>query len=224
MQVLLIDDDKDFATGLAHYFAKNNINTVLAQDVAAGEQALSNLEFDAVLLDVMLPGQSGFDFLPTLREISSVPVIMLTALGEEDERVTGFELGADDYITKPFSAKELVARLRAIERRRTLDQAEQSTYELDDLFLLPRQYKVRVGNSEIELTAVECRLLQLLMKSTERPLPRQTLYKHGLFRDESPLDRSLDVHISNLRRKLGPHPTKGSRIKAIRGLGYTLTT
>ncbi|MEM9620104.1 MAG: response regulator transcription factor [Pseudomonadota bacterium] len=222
MRLLLVDDDEEFAAGLARFLARHDINTVLAGDAAAARQALSKAQFDVVVLDVMLPGESGFDFLPSLRAMSNVPVIMLTALSEEDERVTGLDLGADDYVTKPFSAKELVSRLRAAHRRYQLGQSNQE-FVLDDLHLMPRQYRARVGGVDVPLTAAECRILQLLLQARDRAVPRETLYTEALFRDESPLDRSLDVHMSNLRRKLGPHPTKGTRIKAIRGRGYTLT-
>lgn len=222
VKVLLVDDDREFASGLARFLEKHDITAMLAHDAKGAECLLCKSDYDVVLLDVMLPGVSGFDLLPKLRNMSNVPVVMLTALGEEHERITGLDLGADDYITKPFSAKELVARLHAMLRRRHLGK-EQSQFMLDDLLLLPRQFKARVGDTEVDLTAVECRILQLLLNSNDQTLSREALYKQALFRDESPLDRSLDVHMSNLRRKLGPHPTKGSRIKAIRGLGYVLT-
>ena len=222
MNILLVDDDQDFAAGLRGYLEKCEINASVVHDTRAAARALRNDEFDVVLLDIMLPGTSGLEFLPALREMSNVPVIMLTALGEEQERINGLDQGADDYITKPFSARELVSRLRAAHRRRQLDQPRTEITD-DDLILLPRQYKARVGGAEVALTAVECRILQMLLTSRDQILSRQSLYRNALLREESPLDRSLDVHMSNLRRKLGPHPTRGSRIRAVRGLGYTLT-
>ena len=136
MKVLLVDDDEEFATGLSILLEKLNIATVLAHRIASAEKQLRKSDFDVVLLDVMLPEGNGFEFLPTIREISDVPVIMLTALDEEDDLVNGLELGADDYITKPFRAKELVARLRALYRRHYVDK-DHIELILDDLRIVP---------------------------------------------------------------------------------------
>lgn len=222
MKVLLVDDDEEFAIGLSVLLQKLNIDTVLEHRIAGAEKQLRKSDFDVVLLDVMLPEGNGFEFLPTIRRISDVPVIMLTALDEEDDLVNGLELGADDYITKPFSAKELVARLRAVYRRHCVDK-DDIELVLDDLELFRGQLMARVGSTCVELTAVESHILQLLLGARNRYLPRDLLYSRVLQRDMAPGDRSLDVHISNLRRKLGPHPTKGNRIRAIRGIGYALT-
>ena len=162
-------------------------------------------------------------FLPIIREVCDVPVIMLTALDEEDELVNGLDLGADDYITKPFSSKELVARLRAVNRRSSKDKDNIVT-NLDDLELFRNQLMVQVRNTNIELTEVECQIIHQLLNAKDNYLTRDFLYSKVLKRDLEPDDRSLDVHISNLRKKkLGPHPTKGNRIRAVRGLGYMLT-
>ena len=222
MKVLLVDDDEEFATGLSILLEKLNIATVLAHRIASAEKLLRKSDFDVVLLDVMLPEGNGFEFLPTIREISDVPVIMLTALDEEDDLVNGLELGADDYITKPFRAKELVARLRALYRRHYFDK-DHIELILDDLELFRGQSMARVGSSCVELTSVEAHILQLLLSAKDCYMPREILYLRVLQRDMVPGDRSLDVHISNLRKKLGPHPTKGNRIRAIRGIGYALT-
>ena len=221
MKVLHVDDDKEFSTALSIFLEKLNITTVLAHRISSAEKQLRRSDFDVVLLDVMLPGGSGFEFLPTIRKISDVPVIMLTALDEEKELVNGLDLGADDYITKPFSTKELVARMRAAHRRHRVDD-NQTELVLDDLKLFPGQLLAQVGSTHIELTAVETQLLQLLLNASDNYVSRDTLYNRVFQRELIPYDRSLDVHISNLRRKLGPHPSKGNRIKAIRGIGYTL--
>ena len=220
--MLLVDDDSAYAAELVHYLQKRNIQAVVAHDTTTAHCLLNHEEFEVVLLDAMLPTESGFEFLPRIRAISDVPIIMVTALACESDRISGLELGADDYITKPFSANELVARINAMHRRRGIDKNQHTPLHLDDLELYPGQYKVNVDGHGVTLTAVECRILQLLMTSATQPISRQNLHTFALFREESPLDRSLDVHISNLRRKLGPHPSKGSRIKAIRGIGYTL--
>ena len=222
MKVLLIDDDEDFANGLKIFLEKFNIATVIESRITSAEKQLKKFEFDIILLDVMMPGGSGFDFLPTIRKMCDVPVIMLTALDEEDELVNGLDLGADDYITKPFSPKELVARLRAVNRRHSINKADIKTV-LDDLELFCNQSMARVNKVNIALTEVECHILHLLLNSKDHSVSRDLLYSQVLKRDMMPDDRSLDVHISNLRRKLGSHPTKGNRIRAIRGQGYALT-
>jgi len=222
MKVLLVDDDEDFANGLKIFLEKFNIATVIESRITSAEKQLKKFEFDIILLDVMLPGGSGFDFLPTIRKMFDVPVIMLTALDEEDELVNGLDLGADDYITKPFSPKELVARLRAVNRRHSINKTDIKTV-LDDLELFCNQSMARVNKVNIALTEVECHILHLLLNSKDHSVSRDLLYSQVLKRDMMPDDRSLDVHISNLRRKLGSHPTKGNRIRAIRGQGYALT-
>lgn len=222
MKVLLVDDDEDFANGLKIFLEKFNIATVIESRITSAEKQLKKFEFDIILLDVMLPGGSGFDFLPTIRKMCDVPVIMLTALDEEDELVNGLDLGADDYITKPFSPKELVARLRAVNRRHSINKTDIKTV-LDDLELFCNQSMARVNKVNIVLTEVECHILHLLLNSKDHSVSRDLLYSQVLKRDMMPDDRSLDVHISNLRRKLGSHPTKGNRIRAIRGQGYALT-
>ena len=222
MKVLLVDDDEAFANGLKIFLEKFNIATVIESRITSAEKQLKKFEFDIILLDVMLPGGSGFDFLPTIRKMCDVPVIMLTALDEEDELVNGLDLGADDYITKPFSPKELVARLRAVNRRHSINKTDIKTV-LDDLELFCNQSMARVNKVNIALTEVECHILHLLLNSKDHSVSRDLLYSQVLKRDMMPDDRSLDVHISNLRRKLGSHPTKGNRIRAIRGQGYALT-
>ena len=222
MKVLLVDDDEDFANGLKIFLEKFNIASVIESRITSAEKQLKKFEFDIILLDVMMPGGSGFDFLPTIRKMCDVPVIMLTALDEEDELVNGLDLGADDYITKPFSPKELVARLRAVNRRHSINKTDIKTV-LDDLELFCNQSMARVNKVNIALTEVECHILHLLLNSKDHSVSRDLLYSQVLKRDMMPDDRSLDVHISNLRRKLGSHPTKGNRIRAIRGQGYALT-
>ena len=221
MKVLLVDDDEDFLSGLSIFLYKHDIESVLANRTAEAEKLLKKTDFDVILLDVMLPGSNGFEFLPTIRKTSDVPVIMLTALNEEEEMINGLDLGADDYITKPFSPKELVARLRALHRRHNVDKVQIKTTH-EDIELFPNELLVRVGEAQVKLTSVESQLLQLLVTSRNNYVSRDVLYYRVLKREMTPFDRSLDVHMSNLRKKLGPHPSKGARIKAIRGLGYTL--
>jgi two-component system response regulator CpxR len=222
MTVLLIDDDEKLANGLKAFLKKFNIKVMLEHRIATAEKKLRRSSFDIILLDVMLPGGNGFDFLPKIREICDTPVIMLTALDGEEELINGLNLGADDYITKPFSATELVARLRAQNRRHSLIKEGPQTV-LDDLELYRNQSMVRIGKKTINLTDVESQIMLLLLNAEDNYLSRDYLYNHALNRDMTLEDRSLDVHISNIRRKLGPHPNKGNRIIAKRGKGYVLT-
>lgn len=223
MNVLLIDDDTELTDGLGRYLALHRIQSKAAASVTLAEQLLTDHTFDVVLLDVMLPDQSGFEFLPKLKHLINAPVFMLSALGEEDDRVRGLNLGADDYVTKPFSAKELVARLRAAQRRRDGVKERDQPVIHDDLKIFPHQLQVLVAEEEVALTGAECQILILLLNAPERSVSRATLSMRVLGREASPMDRSLDVHISNLRRKLGAHPTKGNRIRPLRGRGYVLS-
>ena len=222
MNVLLVDDDEDFANSLSRLLKKFDINTVNELRTSEAEKQIKKSHFDVILLDVMMPEENGFQFLPTIRKISNVPVIMLTALREEDNLVNGLDLGADDYITKPFKINELVARLRALKRRYSFNENKIKTI-FDDLGLFFYRSTVKVGNVTIKLTESENHILHLLLNAKDYFVTRESLYSKVFNREMLPEDRSLDVHISNLRQKLGAHPTKGNRIRSIRGLGYALT-
>ena len=222
MNILLVDDDEDFANSLSRLLKKFDINTVIELRTSGAEKQIKKSHFDVILLDVMMPEENGFQFLPTIRKISNVPVIMLTALREEDNLVNGLDLGADDYITKPFKINELVARLRALKRRYSFNENKIKTI-LDDLELFFYRSTAKVGNVTIKLTESENHILHLLLNAKDYFVTRESLYSKVLKREMLPEDRSLDVHISNLRQKLGAHPTKGNRIRSIRGLGYALT-
>lgn len=217
-----MDDDTALTSSLGQYLALHQIDTDAVSDTHAAASALRDLDYDTILLDVMLPDQTGFDFLPELRRMTDAPVFMLSAMGEESQRVNGLNLGADDYITKPFSAKELVARLRATQRRRCRDQEQRQSWVHDDISLHPQQHVVVVGGTQVNLTGVETQILQILMEATTSAVSRESLSRMVLGRDASPLDRSLDVHVSNLRRKMGEHPQHGNRIRSVRGRGYVL--
>ena len=222
MNVLLIEEDRIFAFEVAQILEERSIEALTVHDVVTAETLIAKLTFDVILLNVMLIKRNNFSCLSHLRSTTGIPIILMSSEGLESQCIRGLELGADDYITKPFQPKALAARLNAIWRRCSDDTSQHPVHALDDLRLLPGRFQACIGESRIELTPAECRLLQLLMTTRDNPLPRQTLYQEGLFRNESPLDRSLDVHVSNLRKKLGPHPTKGNRIRSVRGLGYAL--
>lgn len=223
MRVLLIDDDVELTKTLTSYLGRHQMEVEVVHDAGAAQNRLTVETFDAVLLDVLLPNMNGFEFLPILRNLSDTHVIMLTALGDEDDRVTGLNLGADDYLTKPFSARELVARLRSIRRRQLNSINAGSRLQHHDLELHPGQNRVDVDGQSVALTGAECAILKQLMMAPTQSLSREALSRRVLGRVPSPVDRSLDTHVSNLRKKIGPHPDKGARIRAIRGFGYALT-
>jgi DNA-binding response OmpR family regulator len=218
--VLLVDDDTELSKLLEEYLQSEQLTLESAQDGPSGlEKALSNHPA-VVVLDVMLPGMSGLDVLKQLRQKSSVPVLMLTARGSELDRILGLELGADDYLPKPFNPRELVARLRAILRRTSGNNVAGHPIHLADVELHPESRSVTCGGKPVSLTGAEFDLLHAFLRSPGKIISREDLTQAALGRPMSPMDRSIDVHVSNLRRKLGSYEGDQERIKAIRGSGY----
>lgn len=218
--VLLIDDDAELGKLLEEYLQSEQLSLEAAHDGPSGlEKALSS-RHSVVVLDVMLPGMSGLDVLKQLRQKSSVPVLMLTARGSELDRILGLELGADDYLPKPFNPRELVARLRAILRRTSGTSAAAHPVHLADVELHPESRSVSCNGKPVTLTGAEFDLLYTFLRSPGKIISREDLTQAALGRPMSPMDRSIDVHVSNLRRKLGPYDGDQERIKAIRGSGY----
>jgi DNA-binding response OmpR family regulator len=219
--VLLIDDDTELAKLLEEYLEAEQFQLDPAHDGVSGlEKALKN-SYAVVVLDVMLPGMSGLDVLKKLRQKSPVPVLMLTARGSELDRILGLELGADDYLPKPFNPRELVARLRAILRRTaTAASAAGQPVHLADVELHPESRSVTCGGKPVTLTGAEFDLLYTFLRNPGKIISREDLTQAALGRPMSPMDRSIDVHVSNLRRKLGAYDGNHERIKAIRGSGY----
>lgn len=219
-KILLVDDDVELCELVEEYLGGEGFDLEIVHDGSAGlDRALSG-GFDLVILDVMLPGLSGFDVLRRLRERNPVPVLMLTARGDEVDRIVGLELGADDYLPKPFNPRELAARIRAILRRVEIAPDDPTVLVVGDLEVDLGARSVRVEGSEVELTGVEFSLIETLVRSAGSVVSRDELSRAALYRRASAFDRSLDVHISNLRRKLGPQPGGGERIKTVRGVGY----
>jgi two-component system response regulator CpxR len=219
--VLLIDDDTELTKLLEEYLEEEQFHLDPAHDGVVGlEKALHN-QYAVVVLDVMLPGMSGLDVLKQLRQKSSVPVLMLTARGSELDRILGLELGADDYLPKPFNPRELVARLRAILRRTsTTGAVSGQPIRLADIELHPESRSVTCGGKPVNLTGAEFDLLHTFLRNPGKIISREDLTQAALGRPMSPMDRSIDVHVSNLRRKLGSYDGNHERIKAIRGSGY----
>jgi DNA-binding response OmpR family regulator len=221
VSVLLIDDDAELSKLLEEYLQSEQLRLDSAHDGPSGlEKAVSN-QYAAVILDVMLPGMSGLDVLKQLRQKSGVPVLMLTARGSELDRILGLELGADDYLPKPFNPRELVARLRAV-LRRTAATAGGPAHPIHvaDVELHPESRSVTRLGRPVSLTGAEFDLLHAFLRSPGKIISREDLTQAALGRPMSPMDRSIDVHVSNLRRKMGPYDGEQERIKAIRGSGY----
>lgn len=226
-KLLVIDDDHTLFGLLADYLGNAGFDCDHAPDGDAGLAALSRETWDVVILDVMLPAKSGHDVLRLIRAnplTSKVPVIMLTARGEEEDKVAGLELGADDYLAKPFSPKELVARLRALLRRTQpvsfTERSGEEIFHLDDLRVDKAALIVSYEGEKIEITASELHLLELFAKSPGKIIERDFLYQEILGHPPFAQDRGLDMMISRLRKKLGPRRDGRERIRAARGRGY----
>ena len=222
MAVLIIDDDAELCELVTEYLESEGFEVEAKHDGPSGVDHCLATDPELVILDVMLPGLGGFTVLNRIRESSKVPVIMLTARGEEVDRIVGLEMGADDYLPKPFNPRELVARIRAILRRTTEDEESNgaSLLEVGDLEMDLGAHEVRCAKAEVELTGAEFMILEVLLREAGTVVSRDELSRRALGRRSSAFDRSLDVHLSNLRRKLGPLSGGGERIKTIRGVGY----
>jgi two-component system response regulator CpxR len=219
-EILLVDDDAELCELVAEFLAGEGFSIEAVHDGPTGLDRARSGRHDAVVLDVMLPGMSGFEVLRRLRETSSLPVLMLTAKGDEVDRIVGLEMGADDYLPKPFNPRELAARLRAVLRRVGAEPAATERVIVDDLVVDLGARTVTVAGREVPLTGVEFSLLEALAHSAGSVVSRDDLSKAALYRRASAYDRSLDVHLSNLRRKLGPLADGAERIKTVRGVGY----
>jgi len=222
-QILIIDDDVALCELVTEYLEPLGfeIESMHRGDTGA-ERAIAG-KYSLVVLDVMLPGLNGFEVLRRIRAESKVPVLMLTARGDDVDRIVGLEIGADDYLPKPFNPRELTARIRAILRRAKSDEpASKTTKKLSvgDVELDSGTRAVYRAGRNVELTAVEFDLLEKLLRAAGQIITREELSKEVLGRNSSPFDRSIDMHISNLRKKLGHHFGATERIKTVRGVGY----
>lgn len=221
-RILVVDDDPELCELLTEYLGRERFDVTC---VHTAEESLSRLDDnDLVIVDVMLPGMDGFELLRRIRRNSMKPVIMLTAKGDEIDRILGLELGADDYISKPFSPRELLARVRAILRRSQAGVEEGATegekIELGDLELDPSTRTVWQEGKPLDLTTAEFDLLERLLRSAGSPVSREELCETALRRPLNPYDRSIDMLVSQVRRKLGWKVGELDRIKTIRGVGY----
>jgi len=222
-QLLVIDDDQELCAMLVEYLGPEGFVTSTATTGLEGLEQLAGSPVDLVILDVMLPQLSGFEVLRRIRAMSRVPVIMLTARGEEVDRVVGLEMGADDYLAKPFSPRELVARIRAVMRRVPGEAAGGSAPIVwGPLRLDLRAHRAEAADKDLELTSAELRILELLVRADTRTVTRDELMEQALGRRLLPTDRSLDTHVSNLRRKIA-RCTDRVNVQSVRGSGYALT-
>jgi DNA-binding response OmpR family regulator len=221
--VLLVEDDRRLADLTREYLEGHGLAVVHAADGRRGlDEALSG-RYEAVLLDLMLPGKDGLEVCRELRARSDVPIIVLTARGEEADRVLGLELGADDYLAKPFSPRELLARIRAVVRRaRGRAGPESGVVRVGGLVVDPAARRVTLDGRDIALTGYEFALLDALARRAGRVLSREQLMELAGGSAEEAFDRSIDVHVSRLRQKLGDDPKRPRLIKTVRGAGYLL--
>jgi DNA-binding response OmpR family regulator len=216
VRALLIDDDARLGELLSEYLADSDVVLEHARDGRAGLATLGD-GFDVVLLDVMMPGLDGLEVLRRIRQKSRVPILMLTARGDEADRVVGLELGADDYVAKPFSPRELLARIRAV-LRRAHPEAQGERLSAGGIVIDVPSREVSVNGAPVDLTGLELDILVALMRRPGRVVPRATLLSEAGRDDVSVGERTVDVHISHLRKKLGTE-----RIRTVRGVGYVLS-
>lgn len=226
-KILVIDDDMELCELLQDYLSGEGFKVEAVHRGDQGAEAATTQTHDLVVLDVMLPGLNGFDVLRKIRDVSRIPVIMLTARGDDVDRIVGLELGADDYLPKPFNPRELIARIRAIQRRLEVSTGSgvgktktQTEYRVGDIVLNVTNRTVKQQGAAVELTSVEFSLLEALLAHAGEIVSREDLVAQVLGRQLSAYDRSIDVHVSALRKKLGHSYQQAERIRTVRGVGY----
>ena len=227
--ILVVDDDAEIRTLLTRYLEKNGLRTTAVGDGRAMWRALDRGRFDLVVLDLMLPGDDGLTLCRTLRGRSDIPVIMLTARGDETDRIVGLEKGADDYLPKPFSARELLARIKVILRRtrslppNLVPQGEHRLRFAGWTLDTARRQLVAPGGEATPIGGAEYKLLRVFLDHPNRVLDRDQLLDLSQGREAEPLDRSIDVQVSRLRQRLGDDAREARLIKTVRGEGYVFT-
>jgi len=222
-RILVIDDDVELCGLVSEYLGPEGFQVEAVHDGRMGLDRALNGNYLLVVLDVMLPGMNGFDVLRNMRDKSRIPVLLLTARGEDVDRIVGLEIGADDYLPKPFNPRELVARIRAVLRRTAPGSSGDGVPEavkVGDVELDPATRTVRQNGKPLDLTSVEFNLLEVLLREAGRVVTRERLVDSVLSRKFSPFDRSIDMHVSKLRKKLGDGDAGDDHIKTVRGVGY----
>lgn len=219
-KVLIIDDDIELTELLVQYLEPEGFEVSCTHDGAQAVKMALHKSFDAIVLDVMLPTLNGFEVLKALREHIDTPVLMLTARGDDIDKIVGLEIGADDYLPKPCNPRELVARLRAILRRTQKAPSSRPIIEHHGILVDCSKRMVSVHGKALELTNAEFNLLEMLIKSPGQAFSKEELTEYALGRKYTAYDRSIDVHISNLRNKLGDNKEGEALLKTVRGFGY----
>ncbi len=222
-RILVIDDDVELCHLVGEYLQAEGFTTECVHDGESGLKKATSEDYLLVVLDVMLPGINGFEVLRRIRATSRLPVLLLTARGEDVDRIVGLEIGADDYLPKPFNPRELVARIRAVLRRTHVEgnglPAAPDVVQVGEVELDPATRTVKLDGKPIDLTSVEFNLLEVLLREAGRVVPRERLVNAVLSRKFSPFDRSIDMHVSKVRKKLGDTDAD-EHIKTVRGVGY----
>jgi two-component system response regulator CpxR len=221
-QILLVDDDQELAAMLCDFLAPDHLDVTAAASGEAGIDALRAGAFDLLILDIMLPGMNGLDVLRHVRQNNDIPVIMLTARGDDIDRIIGLEIGADDYIAKPFNPRELAARIKAILRRAQTVSARHDQLEVGAIRIDTQTRRATVGDTPLQLTGTEYEILRCLLESPSEVVSKDQLSERALGRRLMPYDRSVDTHISNLRGKLIRAGAGNESISNQRGVGYLL--
>lgn len=223
IRILLADDDIELCALLTEYLSSEGMQVEAVHDGAAAVQSINTKAFDLMILDVMMPVLNGFEALRTIRQSQQIPVLMLTARGDDVDRIVGLEMGADDYLAKPCNPRELVARIRAIMRRSSPHNnlaRDETPIRVEDVELIPGARKALCNGQELELTSTEFNLLRTLLEQAGEVVSKKQLTEAVLERKLTAYDRSIDMHVSNIRRKLGPYADGTARIQSVRGIGY----
>lgn len=221
--VLVVDDDTRLRSLLAEYLGGRGFTVTTAEDGEGGLELVRTQPPDLVVLDVMLPGLDGFEVVREIRKFSAVPVVMLTARGDELDRIVGLEIGADDYLPKPFNPRELLARIQAVLRRGERDSsAPAERFQAGALVVDADRRVVLLAGTPVELTTTEFEILRTLVAHAGRVIPRERLMELARGEDFAAFDRAVDVHISHIRKKLGDNPRRPVYLKTVRGVGYTV--
>ncbi len=229
-RILVVEDDRKTAAAVKLYLERAGMEAVLVPDGPGGLAEARTGRYDLLVLDLMLPGMDGLELCRNLRRTSAVPVIMLTARTLENDRVRGLDTGADDYLPKPFSPRELVARIRAVLRRSTggtggeaSGPAGEEPLQIRDLLIDPVHHRVTLGGRKVELTPSEFRLLAVMARRPGMVFTREQLIEQALAADFDGFDRTVDAHVGNLRRKLDPDRSRPELIRTVFGVGYTFS-
>ncbi len=221
-RVLLVDDDAELLELLGDYLERDGFAVDRAHDGKSGAAAALSGTHDIVVLDIMMPGLNGIEVLRSIRSAGALPVVMLSARGDDTDRIVGLELGADDYVPKPCTPRELAARLRAILKRSGARPVQQGALVVGDLVLDPARRLAELAGTPLALTGTEFNLLELLARHAGQPIAKERLSEEAMGRPLTRFDRSIDVHISSIRHKLGPLPDGRSRVQTVIRKGYQL--